>query len=140
MGAKVKFFLFADDGYPPYGNPLVTTRAFAAKNPDAVRGFIRATALGWRGYLRNPAPGNALIKQANPKMDDARIAFVVERMKAMNLIGGGDAATKGIGTMSEARWHKTYDFLVEGKILSPAVDWKSAFTTQFVDGIDVLPA
>jgi NitT/TauT family transport system substrate-binding protein len=139
MGAPVKFFLFAEDGYPPYGNPLVTTRAFAARNPDATRAFLRASMLGWRDYVANPAPGNALIKQANPKMDDARIGFAVERMKALNLLGSGDAATRGIGTMTEARWQATYDFLVQGKILAPTTDWKSAFTTQFIDGLNVVP-
>ena len=140
MGAAVKFFLFADDGYPPYGNPLVTTRDFAAKHPDAVRAFLRATMLGWRDYLQNPAPGNALIKRANPKMDDARIDYAVARMKSLNLLGGGDAAVNGIGTMTQARWQKTYDFLVSGRILAPATPWTSAFTTRFVDGLDVLPA
>lgn len=140
MGAAVKFFLFADDGYPPYGNPLVTTRDFAAKNPEATRAFLRATMLGWRDYLQNPAPGNELIRRANPKMDDARIAFAVERMKALNLLGSGDAASKGIGTMTQARWQKTHDFLVASRLLAPAVDWTSAFTTRYVDGLDVLPA
>ena len=140
MGAEVKFFLFADDGYPPYGNPLVTTKDFAAKNPEATRAFLHATMLGWRDYLQNPAPGNELIKRANPKMDDARIAFAIARMRALNLLGSGDAAAKGIGTMTQARWQKTYDFPVAGKILAPTVPWTSAFTTQFVDGLDVLPA
>ena len=140
MGAEVKFFLFADDGYPPYGNPLVTTPAFAARNPDAVRAFVRATMQGWRDYLRNPAPANALIKQANPKMDDARIAFAIERMTTLNLLGSGDAATHGIGTMTEARWQKTYEFLVAGGIQAASTPWRSAFTTEFVDGLNVLPA
>lgn len=140
LGAETRFFLFADDGYPPYGNPLVTTPDFAARNPEAVRAFLRATAMGWRDYLSNPAPGNALIRQANPKMDEARIAFAVERMKALNLVGGGDAAARGIGIITEARWRKTYEFLTSNQLLAPQADWQSAFTTKFVDGLDVLPA
>lgn len=138
-GAAVKFFLLADAGYPPYGGTSVTTPAFAAKNPEATRAFLKATALGWRDYLVNPAPGNALIKQANPKMDDQRIAYAVARIKALNLICSGDAATKGIGIMTEARWQKTFAFLTAGTMLSPATRWQSAFTTRFVDGLDVLP-
>ncbi len=60
-------------------------------------------------------------------------------MRALNLLGSGDAAEKGIGTMTQARWQKTYEFLVTGKILAPTVPWTSAFTTQFVDGLNVLP-
>ena len=140
MGAQVKFFLLADSGYPPYGNTLVTTPAFAQKNPDATRTFIKATMEGWKDYLVNPAPGNALIKQANPKMTDDRIAFAIKQMKALNLLGSGDAATRGMGIMTEDRWRQTDEFLVAGKLLAPSTNWQSAFTTKFVDGLDVMPA
>jgi NitT/TauT family transport system substrate-binding protein len=139
-GAKVKFFLFADDGYPPYGTTMVTTNGFLAANPVASRAFVRASLLGWKDYLVNPAPANALIKRANPQMQDDQIAFAVARMKAMNVLGKGDAATKGIGTMTAARWQQTYEFLVAGNVLAPSTDWRAAFTTQCTDGLNILPA
>ncbi len=139
-GAEVKFFLFAADGYPPYGGTMVTTRDLLAARPEAARGFLRASLLGWRDYLADPAPANALIKQANPKMTDARIAFAIARMKALEVIGGGDAATQGIGTMSAARWERTRDFLVEGGLLAPATAWRQAFTTELVRGLRIMPA
>jgi NitT/TauT family transport system substrate-binding protein len=139
-GAKAKFFLFADAGYPPYGTTMVTTNSFLAGNPQAARGFVRASLLGWRDYLLNPAPANALIKQANPQMADDQIAFAISRMKAMNVLGKGDAATHGIGTMTASRWQQTYNFLTAANILSPSTEWRSAFTTQCTDGLHILPA
>lgn len=139
MGAQVNFFLFADDGYPPYGSTMVTRTEFAARQPDAVRGFIRASLLGWRDYMRDPAPGNRLIKQANPKMTDARIAYAIAQMKALRVLDGGDARTMGLGIMTPARWRKTRDFLVAGKILSADTDWRAAFTTKFIDGMRIMP-
>ena len=140
QGAKVKFYRFSDEGYPPYGTTMVTTRGLAQSNPEAVRAFVRASLLGWRDYLKNPAPANALIKAANPKMDDARIAYAVDWMKTHDVLGAGDAKTKGIGIITEARWKQTYDFMVAGKVLSPDADWKQAFTTKFVDGLGITPA
>ena len=35
---------------------------------DALARFVRASAEGWKSYLANPAPGNALIKRDNPEM------------------------------------------------------------------------
>ena len=35
-GQKVKFFMFADDGYPPYGNTIVTTQKIVKDKPDVV--------------------------------------------------------------------------------------------------------
>jgi NitT/TauT family transport system substrate-binding protein len=60
-------------------------------------------------------------------------------MKTMNVLGKGDAATQGIGTMTAARWKKTYDFLVAGNILSNSTDWRAAFTTQCTDGLNIMP-
>jgi NitT/TauT family transport system substrate-binding protein len=137
-GAKTKFFLFADDGYPPYSTTLVTTRPYMEKNADVVARFVRATMQGWKSYLVNPAPGNALIKAANPKQGDDQIAYSIGRFKAIKCVTGGDAATHGIGIMTEARWKKTRDFMVGTHMLSAEVPWKNAFTTEFVRGLNII--
>jgi len=134
-GIPAKFFLFADDGYPPYGTTFVATKAFVDKNPDAVARFVKASLEGWRDYLRNPAPGNALIKIDNPKMSDEQIAFGVEEMKRLKVLDGGDAATLGIGIMTQARWKATYDSAVATGLLKPEVDWRAAYTDRFVKGL-----
>jgi NitT/TauT family transport system substrate-binding protein len=135
QGVPVKFFLFARDGYPPYGTTMVTTRSFMDKNPDATARFVKASLEGWKSYLNDPAPGNALIKVDNPKMGDEQIAFGVEQLKALKVLDGGDAQTLGIGMMTEARWKATYDFMVAGGLLKPEVDWKQAFTDRFVKSL-----
>src|SRR5499427_6939635 len=61
QGVPVKFFLFARDGYPPYGTTMVTTRSFVDKSSDATARFVKASLEGWKSYLTDPAPGNALI-------------------------------------------------------------------------------
>jgi NitT/TauT family transport system substrate-binding protein len=128
----VKFFLFADDGYPPYGTTMVTTRQFVDKHADVVARFVRVSLEGWRSYLQNPAPANVLIKADNPRMSDEQIAFGVEQLKALKAIDGGDAATMGIGTITEARWKATYDLAVSAGLLKPSVDWRAGFTDRFV--------
>ena len=137
LGEKVKFFLFADDGYPPYGSTMVTTNGFIAKNPEAAAAFVKCSLEGWADYLRNPAPANALIKADNPKMTDDRIAFAIQKMKEIHVLDRGEAAKMGIGTMTDARWKATYDFLVKADLLKPSVDYKKAFTTRFTDGLHI---
>jgi NitT/TauT family transport system substrate-binding protein len=128
----VKFFLFARDGYPPYGTTMVTTRGFVDKNPDATARFVKASLEGWKSYFSDPAPANALIKADNPKMSDEQIAFAIEQLKALKALDGGDAQTMGIGIITEARWKATYDFMVAAGLLKPEVDWKLGFTDRFV--------
>jgi len=137
-GVPVNFFLFADDGYPPYGTTIVTTTIFAADKPDALKRFVRASLEGWKSYLTgDPAAANALIKADNPKMNDEQIAFGIKRMKELQVVDGGDAKEMGIGVMTDARWKATYDFLVSAGLLDKSVDYKKAFTTQFIDGAKI---
>jgi NitT/TauT family transport system substrate-binding protein len=131
QGARVNFFSLADQGYPPYGATLVTTRAFLARRPDAVAAFLRASMLGWRDYLARPAPGNALIRAANPQMTPDRLTYAVDYLNRSRALDAGLAPGQGIGSMTRERWRRTRDFLVAGHMLFPATDWQSAFTTQF---------
>ena len=131
-GHQVNFFLFADDGYPPYGNTIVAMRKTVKDRPEMVQRFVKATLEGWRSYLANPAPGNALIKQDNPKMDDATLAWSVKQMNAMHFFDGGDAARMGPGIMTDARWKQTYELMVSSGLLKPNPDWQQAYTLDFV--------
>jgi NitT/TauT family transport system substrate-binding protein len=135
----VHFFLFADYGYPPYGTTMVTTTKLIAEKPEALKRFVRASMEGWKSYLRDdPSPANALIKADNPKMSDEQIAYGIKRMNELKVVDGGDAATMGIGVMTEARWKATYDFMVEGGLLDKGVDWKRAYTTDFIKDMKIL--
>jgi NitT/TauT family transport system substrate-binding protein len=132
QGVPVNFFLFAKDGYPPYGTTMVTTRAFLDKNPDVVGRFVKASLEGWKSYMSDPAPANALIKADNPKMADDQLALGIEQLKKLRVLDGGDAATMGIGIITAARWRTTYDYMVGAGLLKPEVYWKAGFTDRFV--------
>jgi NitT/TauT family transport system substrate-binding protein len=138
-GQKVKFFLFADEGYPPYGNTIVTLQKTAKDKPEMVQRFVKATLEGWKNYLANPAAGNALIKKDNPKMDDGTLAFAHRKMKELKFFDGGDAGKLGAGIMTDARWQKTYEFMVGSELLKPMPNWKDAYTLQFVKDLKVMP-
>ncbi|QBI00647.1 ABC transporter substrate-binding protein [Pseudoduganella albidiflava] len=138
-GAKTNFYLFANDGYPPYGTTVVAMQKLVREKPELVARFVRASMEGWKSYLANPAPANALIKQENPNMKDDQLAYAVGKLKEYAFVTGGDAATQGIGTMTDARWRRTYDFMVSAGLLKKETDWKQAYTTQFVRDLKVLP-
>ena len=138
-GVKPKVFLLADYGYPPYAETIVATRKTVDGKPDVIKRFIEASALGWKSYLANPKPGNALIKKDNPQIEDDLLTFSAAKMKEYQLVTGGDAATRGILTMTDARWHKTFQFMTRSNLIRPEVDYRKAFTLRFVDQVKVLP-
>jgi NitT/TauT family transport system substrate-binding protein len=138
QGVPIKFFLFAAEGYPPYGTTIVTTRQALETKPEVLRRFVRASLEGWKSYFAAPEPANALIREANPKMSDAQIAFGIQRLKELKLLDGGDAATQGIGIITEERWKKTFDYMVEAGLLKPDLAWQKAFTTDFVKDLRIM--
>jgi NitT/TauT family transport system substrate-binding protein len=138
-GVKANFFLLADDGYPPYTQAMTTTQKTVAERPEMVARFVKATLEGWKSFMENPAPAIAEIKKANPNMTDGQIAYGLKKMREMKVVTGGDAATMGIGAMTDERWKKTFDFMVAAGLLKPTTDYRKAYTLQFVKDLKIMP-
>ena len=138
-GIKPVVFLLADLGYPPYAETLSVTRETLAKRSDALARFVRASAEGWKSYLVNPAPGNALIKRDNPEMSDELLAYSHRKLKDYAIVSGGDAATRGMLTMTDARWAQTIDFLRSAGLAKPGIDYAKAYSLTIVRDVKVLP-
>jgi NitT/TauT family transport system substrate-binding protein len=138
-GVKPVVFLLAEQGYPPYSEVLAVTHDTLAKRADALTRFVRASAEGWKSYLANPTPGNALIKRENPQMSDELLAYGHRKMREYAIVTGSDTATGGLLTMTDARWRQTIDFLRSAGLAKPNADYVSAFTLSIVRDVRVLP-
>jgi NitT/TauT family transport system substrate-binding protein len=138
-GVKPVVFLLADLGYPPYSEALVVTRDTLGKRADALARFVRATAEGWKSYLANPAPANALIRKDNPEMSEELLAYGHRKLKEYAIVAGGDATTQGLMTMTDARWNQTVDFLRSAGLTKQGVDYRMAYTLAIVRNVKVLP-
>jgi len=138
-GVMPVVFLLADLGYPPYSEVLVATRTNLIRRSDALRRFVQASAEGWKGYLANPAPGNALIKKDNPQMGDDLLAYGVRKMREYGIVAGGGAAKDGLFTMSDARWRTTVEFVKAAGIGRANTDYAKAWSLELVDKVRVTP-
>ena len=138
-GVKPVIFHLAKYGYPPYAQTVVTLNKTVKNKPDLIKRFIEASALGWKSYLKNPAPANALIKKENPQMDDEQLAFSVAKLKEYGIVEGGDAKKFGLFTMTDTRWKQTFEVMRDSKLVKPDVDYKKAYTLEFVKQVKVLP-
>jgi NitT/TauT family transport system substrate-binding protein len=61
--------LFADHGVAVYGNAILVNTDFAAENPEAVTGALRAIARGVADAIADPAAGAAAVIARNPAGD-----------------------------------------------------------------------
>jgi NitT/TauT family transport system substrate-binding protein len=133
-GVKPVVLLIADAGYASYGSVIQTSLKLAQEKPDLVQRFVNASIEGWYSYLYgDPGPGNALIKKDNPEMTDALIAYGVAKIKEYGIVDSGDAKKDGIGAMSDARWKDFYDTMAKAGLYPTGMDYKTAYTLQFVD-------
>ncbi|CAN5919058.1 ABC transporter substrate-binding protein [soil metagenome] len=139
-GVKSTVLMFSDFGFPAYATTVSCMEKTVKDRSKQVAAFVKASAEGWKSYLADPAPANALIKKDNPNMTDDQLAYSVGKLKEMGMVTGGDAATMGIGTITDARAKASYDFLVGAKLLDPAkVELSKTYTTSFVKDAKVLP-
>ncbi|MFL5076162.1 MAG: ABC transporter substrate-binding protein [Microvirga sp.] len=133
-GVDTKFFLLADHGYGTYGNLVIVQRKLVDEKPAVVQGFVEASIEGWYDYLYgDPSPGNALIKKDNPDMDDGLIAEGISKMRQYGIVDSGDTKELGVGAMTDARWKAFFDELVKVGGYPATLDYKRAYTTQFVN-------
>jgi len=134
QGVKPVVLLLADAGYASYGSLIQTSDKLVQEKPELVQSFVDASIKGWYSYLYgDPAPANALIKRDNPEMTDALLAYGIAKIKEYGIVDSGDAKTKGIGAMTEARWHNFFDTMAKAGVYPGNLDFQKAFTVKFVN-------
>ena len=140
---KPNIFLFADHGYDTYATTVETRADLIAKHPDIVQRFVDASSVGWYHYLYGDnKAANALIKKDNPDMTDEQIAFSIAKIKEYGLVDSGDTLKLGVGAITDERVKSFYDQMVKAGVVQAGLDYKKAYTTQFVDkgvGLDQRP-
>ncbi|WP_101341385.1 ABC transporter substrate-binding protein [Cereibacter azotoformans] len=67
----ISTLLMADHGVALYGNAIIVNTDFAEANPEAVTGFLRAVAKGWKDSVADPDAAIAALIQRNPAADAA---------------------------------------------------------------------
>ncbi|QLF70257.1 ABC transporter substrate-binding protein [Peteryoungia desertarenae] len=77
--------LMADNGLNLYGNSVLVNTDFAAENPEAVKGFLRALAKGFADAVANPEEGVAAVLKRNETLNPDIEKERLEMANAMNI-------------------------------------------------------
>ena len=100
--------LMADHGVALYGNAVIVNTDFAKANTEAVTGFLRAVAKGWKDTITDPAMAiNSLIAR-NPAADPALEAERLQLAIRDNVLTDW-VKTNGIGNVDLARFAKALE-------------------------------
>ncbi|MBO0734426.1 MAG: ABC transporter substrate-binding protein [Methylocapsa sp.] len=140
---KPNVFLIANYGYDSYSTTIETTQGLIEKKPELVQRFVNASIIGWYNYIYGDnRAANALIKRDNPDITDAQLSFSVAKMKEYGIVDSGDSLTLGIGAMRAERIASFFAKMVDAGLFKPDLDYKRAYTLQFVNkrvGLDLRP-
>lgn len=115
QGANPKTFLIADSGYNPYLTVVIVRKDFAAKNPDLIKKFVKATQEGWANYLKDPSIANKKMAVLNPTMDPE--TFKEGAKAQIPLIETSETKKFGLGYQSKERWEKLASQLLDLKVV-----------------------
>jgi NitT/TauT family transport system substrate-binding protein len=110
-GSDPAVFLLAEAGLNPYVAVLIVRRALWSEKPDRVKAFARAARDGWKAYLADPKPTNAVMGKLNTAMDAATFAEASEAQKP--LIETEQTKKAGLGSMTRERWEELGKQLLE---------------------------
>lgn len=141
MGVKqdeVSFIRYADFGLDLYGNALLVSRKLLETQPKVVEAFVKATALGWRDALADPAAAIEALAKRDPLVNKA-IETEKLRWLLANQITSPATRSGGLGSVDATRFASQIDTVVsafdlpvkptaasvyDGRFLPPLADRK----------------
>jgi NitT/TauT family transport system substrate-binding protein len=124
-GVETNVFLIANTGFNPYAAVVVTRGEYLRRHPEECRAMVAALRGGWRSYLDDPAPANAVMARANTAMDLAAFAESAELQR--DLIESPDTRLLGLGAMSEQRWDRLIKQLLDLGIIEVPMAGRECF-------------
>lgn len=122
-------FTMKDFGIDLYGTMLITNDKVLKERPQIVEKFLRGTLKGLIWQYQNVQAANDILLKHRPertKIEADKSKIIFETYKV------DEVKQNGWGFMSDARWQKTVDVLVQGKVLEKPLEVKNLYTNEFL--------
>jgi len=129
--ADVGSFLYRDHGLDLYGNGVAASRAFLKDNPDAVKGFIRATLKGVRDLARDPNLAVEMTLKYEPLLN-ADIERDRLKLATSCCMLTANVRKDGFGAVDEARLKRGIAMIAQGYALPREPSPREVFDPAFL--------
>jgi NitT/TauT family transport system substrate-binding protein len=127
----ISMILMAENGLDLYGNSILVNTDFAAENPDAVKGFLKALAKGFADAVADPAAGVAAVMKRNEVLTQEIELERLEMANSLN-IKTPYVVENGFGGIDEAKLTQSIDYLKVSMGLKGAVGAADVFDASFL--------
>ncbi len=127
----IVIFPYNEHGLPLYGLAVMAPAALLEREPQALRGFVRASVRAWKDAVANPAESAAALKRRDPLVNEdverERLALALQQVVLTS-----DVRARGFGGAKSERLARAVDLVVEAFGLSAKPAWQKVFTERFL--------
>lgn len=129
-GDDIGTFVYGDWGVDFYANGILAMEDYLEKKRDVAQRFVQATLKGIEFTLANPPEAIAIMKKAQPQLNEALALKEVPILK--DLIVTEFTRQKGLGRMTREKMRHTRDLMMQYLDLKTSVPVDSLFTNEFL--------
>lgn len=97
-----RVMMYYDHGLNLYGGAILTTRAFAERNPQAVRGAVAAMVRGLRSQIADPAGAMDILRRVEP-LTDVPLETERHQMNMQRVVLTDHVRANGLSAVDMAR-------------------------------------
>jgi NitT/TauT family transport system substrate-binding protein len=126
-------FLYREYGLDLYGNGVAASRAFLKDNPEAVKGFLRATIKGVADLVRDPDLAIKMTLQFEPLLN-AEIERDRLRLAMTCCMITPNVRSHGFGGVDETRLGRGIALIAQGYGLPRQPGTREVFDPEFLPG------
>jgi NitT/TauT family transport system substrate-binding protein len=116
-----------------YGSVLLTTRAYAERNPDAVRAVTHGMLRSMRWAFANRAEAIQALR-AREALTDVAIETIRQEMAFNELVDSPNVRRLGLGVMEEARFNRQVEAVKMAFNLGDMPSFQRFYTDRFLPG------
>jgi NitT/TauT family transport system substrate-binding protein len=129
-GKKINYLFFKDMGLNTYAHVLQVREDRIKGQPDMIQRFVTSLMEAWAWSVKNPDQALDIFMKANPEKD--KEISLAEMKDGLNDVIDPESKQFGLGYMREEMMKRTVDIANKYLNLSPAVDYKTIYTNQFI--------
>lgn len=129
-GIKVGAVSLKDMGIDAYGMMLFTNEKTMRERPETLVKFLRGWLKGQQWAYQNVNEATKLVLKHRPDRDmleAAKLKMILAENRA------DEARQRGFGVMTDDKWQKSMDVLVQAGIMEKALNVREVYTNQFVE-------
>lgn len=131
-GKEVDYFLYSEFGVDVLANGIVANDEFAEENPDALRGFLRATRKAFEMAMEDPEAAVDAMIARNPKEERNRSTLLRQWELTIPALTTVNTQDEPFGYMARADWEDTQQILLDYADLPEAVELDRLYTNQYL--------